>query len=389
MDRPISVSQLSNYIKEIFAHEEMLFNISIFGELTGLSNSRGVSYFSVKDEFALLNCVCFDDSLLKDISIGDQVLVRGTLNYYSKAGKLTFSVNKIEPYGQGNLFLKFIALKEKLEKEGLFDNVRKKSIPENIKNIGIATSETGAVFHDIINVTSRRDNRVNLFLAPCRVQGLNAEIGIAKSLELLDKQNFDVIVLARGGGSQEDLEPFNTELLVRVIAEMKTPVISAVGHETDFTLVDFVSDLRAPTPSAAAELITKDLNSAKDRLKQLSNRLPAVYEKFISSWQAKIYYDKRSLYTNYSRNILSHRNWLDKALGKFKDTIKSFLNEKQYNLNLIMSKLDKLNPRLPLSKGYIKVEQNGKSVVLKSEIEVKDDLTLNFADGELFVKVKE
>ena len=389
MDKPISVTQLSNYIKSIFTHEEMLFNISIYGEISAISIARGVVYFTLKDDLSLLNCVCFDVEFFNTIQNGDNVVVRGTPNYYSKTGKLSFVINKIEKNGAGDLYLRFLELKEKLQQEGLFDNKYKKKLPQNIKRIAVATSETGAVFHDIINVATRRNPLVDIILEPCKVQGNDAELDICRAIEKLDGKGYDVIIIARGGGSEQDLQAYNTEVLARKVFELKTPVISAVGHETDFSLVDFVADLRAPTPSAAAELVTSELNIVVDNLKRNKNRLDILYNSFIKTKN-----------DNFIRNVSVLCNTVDgyqhKLCLKFENLIKnflvvdrSFINEKQYNFNLSVVNLENLNPDTFLKKGYVKIEKNGVGVISKKMLASKDEISIIFKDGIVKAEIKE
>ncbi|MBQ8762230.1 MAG: exodeoxyribonuclease VII large subunit, partial [Clostridia bacterium] len=267
MDNVISVSQFSVYVKQIFEHEELLHDILIFGEVSGFNVSRGIAYFNIKDEDALLACVKFGvtglDYLPKD---GEMVLVRGSPNYYIKGGRFSFNVTKIEPYGKGLLYQQFLEMKEKLEKAGLFDEKNKKPLPLNIKKIGVVTASTGAVIHDIMDITGRRNPLLDILLYPAKVQGVGAEETIAKGVSVLDKTDVDVIIVARGGGSIEDLSCFNTEVLAYAIYNANKPVISAVGHETDYTICDLVADIRAPTPSAAAELVSVDMGALMDRM---------------------------------------------------------------------------------------------------------------------------
>ena len=208
----------------------------------------------------MIDCVMFGANRLEvQPQVGESVIVKGSPNYYVKGGKLSFNVRNLIAYGKGALYLKFLQLKEKLQKEGLFDEEHKKTVPNNAINIGVATSLQGAVLQDIKNISYRRNAGVNLYVYGCRVQGLKADETIIKAIQELDKLNLDVIIVARGGGSSEDLDCFNSEALARAVYECRTPIVSAVGHETDFTIIDFVADKRAPTPSAAAELVVANV----------------------------------------------------------------------------------------------------------------------------------
>ena len=270
----VSISQFSNYIKGIFEAEYLLQNICVYGEVSSYNISNGIAYFTLKDENALLNCVMFSPK--EKPNIGDVIIAKGSPNYYIKGGRFSFNVTHIMPYGKGVLYEKFLMLKSKLEGKGYFDLDRKKPLPERVKRIGVVTSATGAVIQDIIDVTRRRNNGVDIVLFPVKVQGIGAELEIANGINVFSGyDNVDIIIVARGGGSIEDLQPFNTEIVADAVYNCKKPLISAVGHETDFTIIDFCSDLRAPTPSAAAELAvaekSKDLENLFYLLSKIEN----------------------------------------------------------------------------------------------------------------------
>ena len=253
----LTVTQLNKRIKDILENEVILEHICVCGEISSFSVTRGIAYFNIKDDDSLLSCVMFGCN--QNFNLGDKVQVTGNVNYYVKGGKLSLSATKIELMGQGELYQQYLLLKQRLELEGLFDTNLKKSIPRFIKRIGVITSKTGAVLQDIINVTSRRNPTVDLVLYDTQVQGVVAVDQIVEAINFFSTYDkVDVIVVARGGGSIEDLQPFNDEAVARACFECKKPIVSAVGHETDFTIIDFVADLRAPTPSAAAELLAFD-----------------------------------------------------------------------------------------------------------------------------------
>ena len=293
MLKTLSVSELSSYVSSIFEAEELLHNIKVYGEVSGLSFVRGNLYFSLKDENAIMPCIMFGASS-NNIKEGDQILAVGTLKYYAKGGKLNLYVSSAVPYGSGLLYQKFIELKNKLEQGGVFSSKYKKELPTKINKIGVITSKTGAVIHDIQTISHRRNPCLNIDVYPAKVQGIGAEQTIINGLKYFDGQkDVDVIIIARGGGSIEDLQPFNTEALARVIIETSKPVISAVGHETDFTICDFASSLRAATPSEGAELVAKNvydyiekMQSNIDKIKFLIlHLLDLKYEKIESNLQ--------------------------------------------------------------------------------------------------------
>ncbi|MDR0384106.1 MAG: exodeoxyribonuclease VII large subunit [Christensenellaceae bacterium] len=275
----ITVSQLNNYIKSVFVSEGMLHDILVIGEVTDYS---GRNFFSLKDKDAVISCSCWDfDSALAvkgggkvDFENGVTVKVRGSIEYWNKRGKINFNVYKIEKCGAGDLLEQLQKLIEKLKAEGLFD--KKKEFPKAVKRLGVITSETGAVIQDIKNVTWRRNKTIDIYLYPAVVQGNYSQI-IEGIKYFNERKNVDILIIARGGGSADDLNIFNSEELARAVAASKLFVVSAVGHETDTTLIDYVSDLRAPTPSAAAEMVVPELRTIEERILNVYKRLRLVF----------------------------------------------------------------------------------------------------------------
>ena len=359
----ISVAKLCGYIKRIFESEELLHNISVYGEVSGFSVTRGVAYFNLKDEDALLPCVYF--GVNEDLKNGDKIIATGTPGYYVKGGKLNFNVIKTKPYGIGEIYQKFLEIKDKLEKEGLFLESRKKSIPKNIRRIGVVTSATGAVIRDIINVATRRDNSVDIVLYPASVQGIYAENEIIRAIEFLDNHNVDVIVVARGGGSFEDLNVFNSEKIARIVAAAKKPVVSAVGHETDFTIIDFVSDLRAPTPSAAAEILTQIKNERKQAVIFKFNQIQKITNLKLE--------EKFNLYVDFKQSI--------------ENKLKEFFREKEYEYAITLKILEKHNPNELLDRGYAFIEKGGKAVKF-SDVNIQDEINVIIKGGKLDAVIK-
>ena len=365
-NKAISVSQLSGYIKGIFDAEELLHNVSVFGEVSGLSVLRGNAYFFLKDEEAILQCVYFgaDESLIKN---GDLIVATGTPRYYIKGGKLNFNVVKVEPYGVGELFKKFIQTKLKLESEGLFNPLLKKQLPTNVKNIGVVSSEKGAVIRDIINITKRRNSAVNIKLFPSKVQGDSAEKEIINGIKYFDEfSDVDIIIVARGGGSFEDLMPFNSEELARVVYNCKKPIVSAVGHETDFTIIDFVSDLRAPTPSAAAE-ITVPMKDEK--IKKLIDQFMEISQIIKNMYESKL-------------------TLINSQIIRLNNLVKLKLNEIEYSLGMEMQALEKLNPDNILKRGFAKIEKNKTNINSVAQLNIKDNFDIYLKDGKIQAEVK-
>jgi len=384
--KPITVSQLNGYIKQIFDAEELLHGISVYGEISGWSVVRGTAYFTLKDEASALSCVCFD---LKETSFkdGDSVMVIGSAKYYAKGGKLNFNVVKIEPYGESILYKKFLELKEKLEQKGYFDESTKKTIPKDIRRIGVVTSAEGAVIQDIINVRTRRNPGIDIVLYPVKVQGINAENEIASGIEFFDNYNVDVIVVARGGGSLEDLMPFNTEIVAEAVHNCNKFIMSAVGHETDFTICDFCSDMRAPTPSAAAELICNDFFSLKQSFRSYVMRFIGAISRYTDGYATYIQTGTQNLMRVFDVKFLQITEKAKNNINLLKTNSKYFLEENEHSLNLNFKLLQKLNPNEVLKLGYSAIRKNNKYIGSIKDIAVNDNIEVKLFDGKFNAKV--
>ncbi len=383
----ISVTQLNGYIKNIFDNEELLHNISVVGEVFGVSFTRNVVYFSLKDENSTMPCVCFYPAYADKIKEGELVTITGSPNFYTKAGKLNFNVIKVETVGIGKLFEEFLKLKEKLEKEGLFDQLHKKPLPKEIKRIGVITSREGAVIQDIKNVAWRRDPSVDIVLYNTKVQGNGADKEIAMAIEKMSNyKDIDVIVVARGGGSMEDLSAYNSEIIARATYNCIKPIVSAVGHETDFTIIDFVSDLRAPTPSAAAEILTIDIKEKKENTLALIenfNRSMIIYlNDHLYNWQNNTV----SLVNKFEKMLLKENTTLNNRLSRLSHSSENFLNEKIYQLGINENNIKRLDPRQILKQGYAKIEQKNKNINAKSDLSFEDNFSIIFSDGQIEAK---
>ena len=367
MEQALSVTTLSSYLKQILDNDGLLYRVKVLGEISSINFSNNIAYFGLKDENALLNCVAFEGQILRDFKIGDKVIVQGSPNYYIKAGRLSFSVENVTLFGEGENYKQFLLLKQKLEREGLFDLDRKKPFPKHINKIGVVTSETGAVIQDIINITRRRNGQVDLVLFPVKVQGLLAENSIVRGINYFSNSNVDAIIVARGGGSEEDLAPFNTEMVARALSSCTKFTVSAVGHETNYTLVDFVADLRAPTPSAAAELLVKEEVQYFDKFKTMFDKLNVLIDSRFSQYENKI-----------ASNLLGLNN-----------NIKRTVESKENKLQLMVKDLNGCNPLEILAKGYSKIELDGKRVVSCGQVEVGQTIRCNLLNGSLIAQVKE
>lgn len=383
----LSVAQINNYIKGIFEAEVMLQNICVYGEVSSYNVSGGNAYFNLKDESGLLPCVLFGASNFDKPNIGDVVLVRGSINYWAKGGKLSFNAVSIVPYGKGLLYEKFLQLKAKLERLGYFDAERKKSIPARVRRIGVVSSPTGAVIRDIIDVTSRRNDTIDIVLYPVKVQGVGAENEIATGIKFFANYDVDVIIVARGGGSMEDLEPFNTEIVAQATYECPKPIVSAVGHETDFTIIDFVADLRAPTPSAGAELVAWRKDLEIERINKCINLLErSLRNKFeLNKKDIDFIYEKMNNLSSIKiGKLISTIEKNTDRLNNFDNVLDKYLQ----NLEKIELKLNNNNPSKISSMGYSKVMQDGKAINKISKLNGQNAF-ISMIDGDKNCKILE
>ena len=386
--KPMTVTDLNLYVKDKFVKDEFLNNVLVKGEISNFKRHyTGHLYFTLKDENSLIKCVMFKgyaDKLQFSPKEGSKVIVFGTVSVYERDGVYQIYTKAMEEDGVGDLYKKFQQLKQDLEKQGYFDKSHKKPIPKMPKIIGVLTSKTGSVVRDIINVSTRRDPNVNLRILPVPVQGEGAAEKIAKAIEYMNEHKLaDVLIIARGGGSLEDLWPFNEKVVADSIYNSELPVISAVGHETDFTIADFVADLRAPTPSAAAELAVPNIRDVIDKLNLCQKRLRdslikkldymrLKYEKCISSRVFKE--PKRFIYDDYQK--------LDTYLKRLENSVKIKQKEEKTKYVELVAKLDALSPLKTLTRGYSITQFNGKVVKSSKDLNKGDTVQLRFADGE-------
>lgn len=383
----LSVFQLNNYIKNLIDEDQLLFFVGVFGEVSNFKISGNNAYFDIIDEDAQISCIKFG-ATENEIQNGSKVLASGRVNYHSKYGKLTFIVSKVEPYGMGSLYTKFLQLKAKLEGLGVFDERNKKQLPKFAKTIGVVTSATGAVIHDIINVTRKNNPRTNIVLFPAKVQGEGAEDEIASGIKQLDKMpEIDVIIVASGGGSFEDLSPFNTEKVAMAVYECKTPIISAVGHETDFSLSDFAADLRAPTPSVAAQIAVFNYYDEIARIEDLMSGIKYRVRAKLSLSKN----DVRNVVNEILIKLTTKINGISKMVvaksKQIENQVANIVLNKKRELELLSAKIEKQNPMFILKKGYTKAYNNG--ILVKSVDDVKqgDKLSLNVVDGVITTQV--
>lgn len=386
----LSVKQLNFYVKNLIEGDPRLQSVCVMGEISNLKShyASGHIYFTLKDNDAAINCVMFRSfaSVLKFTpKDGQQVIVSGRVSVYEKDGRYQFYAEQMQDAGLGDIALKFEQTREKLQKEGLFDPASKRSLPRFPKKIAVVTSPTGAAVRDILNILSRRWKLTEVLLCPVSVQGQQAVPEILAALDkLYTVEDVDVCIIGRGGGSIEDLWAFNDESLAYKIYEAPFPVISAVGHETDFTICDFVADLRAPTPSAAAELAVPDEEEISDFLKKrealLKNLLKAKYE------NSRLRLEKiksNRVFSSTSEIIIGQRSEaIDRLNDKMNSAVSSRLNGFKLLLGEASARLDALSPLKTLSRGYGAISLKGKTVQTAAQLTVGDSIKIRFADGE-------
>ena len=387
-DMAISVTELNSYIKNKIADDEYLNNVLIKGEISNFKNHyTGHMYFTLKDENSLIKCIMFKsyaqklDFMPKD---GMKVFVLGGVSVFERDGIYQIYVKAMQEDGVGILYKKYEELKQRLDEEGYFDESHKQKIPLMPKVIGVLTSQTGSVIRDIINVSTRRNPNVRIRLYPVPVQGEGAAEKIADGIRFMNENNLaDVLILARGGGSLEDLWPFNEEIVAHAIYNSKLPIISAVGHETDFSISDFIADLRAPTPSAAAELAVPDIYEIKQKINVYQNRLRMSLVKKVEIM--KLRYEKcmnSRVFKEPTRNINDNYLRIDSYIKRLENTIKIKQKEEKTKYIELISKLDALSPLKTLTRGYAIVETDHKIIKSSTQLNTGDKIKLRFSDGQ-------
>lgn len=393
----LSVSQLNRYIKMNFDADENLANIFISGEISNFTNHyrTGHLYFTLKDDSAAVRAVMFNSSAkrLKFMpEDGMKVIARGRVSVYEASGQYQLYVDDMQPDGVGALNLAYEQLKEKLQKEGLFSELYKKPLPPYPEKVGVITSPTGAAVRDIINVLGRRFPYAEIVFCPVLVQGEGAHLQLTDAVNLFNSERAaDVIIIGRGGGSIEDLWEFNDEGLARAVYNSEIPVISAVGHETDFTICDFVADMRAPTPSAAAELAVPDANELQYALSALKNRMFLNVSSGIADRRSRLEYLTSKGALKSPDEMLSNRSQrLDTAFSKMLSSYENRIGGKKVEFISAATALSKLDPMSVLMRGFAFVsDKNGKNVYSSQALAKGDKINVRFHDGSAVCEVKE
>lgn len=390
---PISVTELNRYVKDRVAEDEFLNSVLVKGEISNFKHHyTGHMYFTLKDESSLIKCVMFKSSTTtlnfvpKD---GMKVIVFGSVSVFERDGIYQIYCKAMQEDGMGSLYTAYEELKRKLSDEGLFDEIHKKKLPFMPKIIGVLTSNTGAVIRDIINVSTRRNPNVYIRLYPVPVQGEGAGIKIAKAIKFMNEEKMaDCLIIARGGGSIEDLWPFNEEIVARAIYESKLPIVSAVGHETDFTIADFVADLRAPTPSAAAELVVTDVSGLENKIKLFKQRLKMALEG--KTKLMRLRYEKclnSKVYKEPMQKINDYYLQIDRLIKSVENSSIKKLKDSKLEAAKLITKLDTLSPLKTLTRGYCLTERENKVITKAEDLKKDMEINLRFQDGIAKAKV--
>ena len=395
MQKVYSVGQINTYIRNMFTQDFVLNRVSVRGEISNLKyHTSGHIYFTLKDASAAIACVMFAGArggLAFRMSNGQQVVVDGAVNVYERDGKYQLYATKIRQDGAGELYEKFLELKEELEEMGMFAPEYKQPIPKFVRKLGVVTAPTGAAIRDIISIATRRNPGIRIILYPAKVQGEGAAESVAAGLAALDALGVDVIIVGRGGGSIEDLWAFNEETVARAIFSCHTPVISAVGHETDTTIADFVADLRAPTPSAAAELAVEDVTAWLQALDEDALQLQRIMQRMIKDARSRLREcELRMRYAKPQQRLIQQKQRLDEYEERLRRAMQSLLEQTRHQLALIEERLRRLSPYEKLESGYgCILTEDGRRIRSVSQVAPGEVVQIYLADGRMTARIQE
>lgn len=393
MQNVYTVGQVNAYIKNMFTQDFMLQSLSVKGEVSNCKyHSSGHIYFTLKDEKGTIACVMFSgnrNGLKFRMTEGQQVIVRGTVDVYERDGKYQLYAKEITQEGAGALYERFERLKIELEERGMFAREYKQPIPKYISRLGVVTAQTGAAVRDIIQIASRRNPYVQIILYPAIVQGDMAVQSIVNGIHAMEHYRVDTIIVGRGGGSIEDLWAFNEEAVAQAIFDCPIPIISAVGHETDTTIADFVADLRAPTPSAAAELAVYDIEQLQERMSEYAYTMQHLCRNRISRYRNRLeHYRMQVRYLSPANQIREKRNFLMKLEETLQGHMERKLSGKRHQLALYIEQMKGLSPLEKLNQGYAyAADGKGRTVNCISQVEPGDELWVYVKDGRIHTKV--
>lgn len=394
MKNIFSVGQINRYVKNMFTQDFILQKIYVKGEVSNCKyHTSGHIYFSLKDETGVLSCVMFAGhrrGLAFRMKDGDRVVVGGAVDVYERDGRYQLYAKEISLEGAGALYERFLALKTELEEMGMFAQEYKQPIPAFIHRLGVVTAPTGAAVQDIRNISLRRDPYLQIILYPAFVQGEGAADSIVRGIHMLDQAEVDVIIVGRGGGSIEDLWAFNEEKVARAIFECRTPIISAVGHETDFTIADFVADLRAPTPSAAAELAVADFRQILQNIAGLRDRMQKAMQRRAELGRAQLMqYQMRFQYLNPEAKLRDNRQRLADLDELLRRAMKNRIAEERHMLGIYLERYRGLSPLYKLNQGYSFVsDREGNGIISTKQVHSGDLLEISVTDGVIEAEVR-
>lgn len=390
-----TVGWVNQYIKNMFAQDYLLHRIMVKGEVSNCKyHSSGHIYFTLKDDKGAMSAVMFAGNrrglqfAMKD---GDKVVVTGSVEVYERDGKYQIYAREIALDGEGDLYLRFEALKKELQEMGMFDAMYKKPIPKYAKRVGVVTARTGAAIQDIRNISARRNPYVQMILYPAQVQGEGAALSIVNGIRALEQMGVDTIIVGRGGGSIEDLWAFNEEIVARAIFDCSVPIISAVGHETDWTIADFVADMRAPTPSAAAELAVYEISQVTDTLEEYKIHLTKSLERQVRHQRQRLAnYETKLYYLSPQTKLNERRHQLVMAEERLKAQMNRIFQNKKQVFALLMAKLEGQSPMKKLQSGYAYVaDATGKRITRVAEVQRGQELEISMQDGSVLAKVSD
>lgn len=395
MNRTWSVGEVNRFIGSLIGQEYLLRNIAVSGEVSNCKyHTSGHIYFSLKDKEGAIRCVMFAGQrkgLAFRMKDGDKVVVSGSVGVYERDGTYQLYARKIDLEGSGQLYARFLALKQELEDMGMFAPEYKQPIPKRVRRLGVVTAPTGAAIQDICNITRRRNPYVQIILFPALVQGDGAKESIVRGIRTLDRAGVDVIIVGRGGGSIEDLWAFNEECVARAVFDCQTPVISAVGHETDTTIVDYVADLRAPTPSAAAELAVMDVHAFDRQLMQLKERLYQDMSSVLERKKQELVHRRLKLTASSPMNCLQQKKqYLDELSGRMTYRMQQKYSASRNRLEVYIGRLEGLSPLARLSRGYAFVaDPTGKGITSVEQVNPGEPVTIHVTNGQIEAVVQQ
>ena len=393
MKNAYSVGQVNRYVKNMFTQDFFLQKIYVKGEVSNCKyHTSGHIYFSLKDETGTMSCVMFAGhrrGLAFSMKDGDKVIVGGSVDVYERDGRYQLYAKEITLEGAGALYERYLALKQELEEMGMFAGEYKQPIPKFIRRLGVVTAPTGAAVQDIRNISYRRNPYLQIILYPALVQGAGAAESIVKGIRMLDGLNVDVIIVGRGGGSIEDLWAFNEEIVARAIFESRTPVISAVGHETDFTIADFVADLRAPTPSAAAELAVNDYRSVVESVSVYRQRMYRAMSTRLDFYRSRLAnFSTKFGYLSPEYRLREQRQRLADVESSLQNAMEGKLKENRHRLSLYVERFTGLSPLRKLNQGFSYVaDQEKRTLTSVKQVKNGDTIYISVTDGTIEAKV--